>query len=64
LTTTVLEWSGKWPDERFSLLKEHERKTLFDIPVDEDSLISHYSLSPADFGGANTISSASRSNSA
>ena len=33
---------------RRALLKEHERKTLFDIPVDEDSLISHYSLSPAD----------------
>lgn len=33
---------------RRALLKELERKTLFDIPVDEDSLISHYSLSPAD----------------
>lgn len=33
---------------RRALLKEHERKTLFDIPVDEDSLIRHYSLSPAD----------------
>ncbi|WP_425374560.1 DUF4158 domain-containing protein [Mesorhizobium waimense] len=33
---------------RRALLKEHERKTLFDIPVDEDGLIRHYSLSPAD----------------
>ncbi|RJT19181.1 DUF4158 domain-containing protein, partial [Mesorhizobium waimense] len=33
---------------RRALLKEHERKTLFDIPVDDDGLISHYSLSPAD----------------
>ncbi|TGU44307.1 DUF4158 domain-containing protein, partial [bacterium M00.F.Ca.ET.152.01.1.1] len=33
---------------RRALLKEHERKTLFDIPVDEDSLTRHYSLSPAD----------------
>ena len=30
------------------LLKEQDRRKLFDIPVDEDSLIRHYSLSPAD----------------
>ncbi|PAQ06946.1 Tn3 family transposase [Mesorhizobium temperatum] len=33
---------------RRALLKEHERKTLLDIPIDEDSLIRHYSLAPAD----------------
>lgn len=33
---------------RRALLKEHERKTLFEIPIDEDSLIRHYSLEPAD----------------
>ncbi|WP_281036010.1 MULTISPECIES: DUF4158 domain-containing protein [unclassified Mesorhizobium] len=33
---------------RRALLKEHERKTLLDIPIDEDSLIRHYSLVPAD----------------
>ncbi|MER8656165.1 MULTISPECIES: hypothetical protein [unclassified Mesorhizobium] len=33
---------------RGALLKEHERKTLLDIPIDEDSLIRHYSLAPAD----------------
>lgn len=30
------------------LLKDQDRRTLFDIPVDEDSLIRHYSLSPSD----------------
>ncbi|WP_429098879.1 DUF4158 domain-containing protein, partial [Aminobacter sp. BE322] len=30
------------------LLKAQDRRKLFDIPVDEDSLIRHYSLSPAD----------------
>lgn len=30
------------------LLKEQDRRELFDIPVDEDSLIRHFSLSPAD----------------
>lgn len=30
------------------LLKEQNRRALFDIPVDEDSLIRHYSLSPTD----------------
>lgn len=30
------------------LLKERDRRKLFDIPVDENSLIRHYSLSPAD----------------
>lgn len=30
------------------LLKEQDRRKLFDVPVDEDSLIRHYSLSPAD----------------
>jgi hypothetical protein len=30
------------------LLKEQDRRKLFDISVDEDSLIRHYSLSPAD----------------
>lgn len=30
------------------LLKERDRRELFDIPVDEDSLIRHYSLSPTD----------------
>ena len=30
------------------LLKEQDQRALFDIPVDEDSLIRHYSLSPAD----------------
>lgn len=33
---------------RRALLKEHERKTLLGIPIDEASLIRHYSLSPAD----------------
>ena len=30
------------------LLKNQDRHALFDIPTDEDSLIRHYSLSPAD----------------
>ena len=30
------------------LLKIQDRKALFDIPTDEDSLMRHYSLSPAD----------------
>ncbi|CAA0128661.1 Uncharacterised protein [Starkeya nomas] len=30
------------------LLKVHDRRTLFNIPADEDSLIRHYSLSSAD----------------
>ncbi|TIS98541.1 MAG: DUF4158 domain-containing protein, partial [Mesorhizobium sp.] len=30
------------------LLKAQERLKLFDVPADEDSLIRHYSLSPAD----------------
>ncbi len=30
------------------LLKEQDRRKLFDVPVDEYSLIRHYSLSPAD----------------
>ena len=30
------------------LLKVQDRQELFDIPTDEDSLIRHYSLSPAD----------------
>lgn len=30
------------------LLKDQDRKKLFDIPDDEDSLIRHYSLSPTD----------------
>jgi hypothetical protein len=38
----------EWKVARRALLKEHERKTLFDIPVNEDSVIRHYSLSPAD----------------
>jgi hypothetical protein len=38
----------EWKVARRALLKELERKTLFDIPVDEDSLIRHYSLSPVD----------------
>ncbi|MBO9463310.1 Tn3 family transposase [Labrenzia sp. R5_0] len=33
---------------RRMLLKVQERQELFDIPTDEDSLIHHYSLSPAD----------------
>lgn len=33
---------------RRTLLKAQDRQELFDIPVDEDSLIRHYSLSPAD----------------
>jgi TnpA family transposase len=33
---------------RRTLLKAHDRQELFDIPTDEDSLIRHYSLSPAD----------------
>jgi TnpA family transposase len=33
---------------RRAFLKEHERKKLFAIPVDEDSLMRHYPLSPAD----------------
>lgn len=33
---------------RRRLLKVQERQALFDIPTDEDSLIRHYSLSPAD----------------
>ena len=31
-----------------TLLKPHDRQELFGIPTDEDSLIRHYSLSPAD----------------
>jgi TnpA family transposase len=31
-----------------TLLKIQDRRELFDIPTDEDSLIRHYSLSPAD----------------
>ena len=31
-----------------TLLKVHDRQTLFNIPADEDSLIRHYSLSSAD----------------
>lgn len=31
-----------------TLLKVQDRQELFDIPADEDSLIRHYSLSPAD----------------
>ncbi len=31
-----------------TLLKIQDRHELFDIPTDEDSLIRHYSLSPAD----------------
>jgi TnpA family transposase len=30
------------------LLKVHDRQKVFDIPADENSLIRHYSLSPAD----------------
>ncbi|TRC89062.1 aldehyde dehydrogenase family protein [Mesorhizobium sp. WSM4303] len=30
------------------LLKVHDRQKVFDLPADEDSLIRHYSLSPAD----------------
>lgn len=30
------------------LLKVHDRQKIFEIPADEDSLIRHYSLSPAD----------------
>ncbi len=30
------------------LLKDQDRRKLVDVPVDEDSLIRHYSLSPAD----------------
>ncbi len=33
---------------RRALLKPHDRQELFGIPTDEDSLIRHYSLSPAD----------------
>ncbi|MFN3845206.1 MAG: Tn3 family transposase [Paracoccaceae bacterium] len=33
---------------RRTLLKAQDRQALFDIPADEDSLIRHYSLSPAD----------------
>jgi hypothetical protein len=40
--------SVEWKVARRALLKEHERKTLLDIPIDEDSLIRYYSLAPAD----------------
>ena len=30
------------------LLKDQDRRKLFDIPVDEDSFIRHYLLSSAD----------------
>ncbi|WP_210217197.1 DUF4158 domain-containing protein, partial [Agrobacterium pusense] len=30
------------------LLKDQDRRKLVDIPADEESLIRHYSLSPAD----------------
>jgi TnpA family transposase len=33
---------------RRTLLNAQDRRELFDIPTDEDSLIRHYSLSPAD----------------
>lgn len=33
---------------RRALLKKHERATLLDIPVDEDSLVRQYTLTPAD----------------
>ncbi|WP_457588771.1 DUF4158 domain-containing protein [Ensifer canadensis] len=33
---------------RRTLLNAQDRQDLFDIPIDEDSLIRHYSLSPAD----------------
>ena len=33
---------------RRTLLKPHDRQELVGIPTDEDSLIRHYSLSPAD----------------
>lgn len=33
---------------RRTLLKPHDRQELFGIPTDEDSLMRHYSLSPAD----------------
>lgn len=33
---------------RRKLLKVQDRRELFDVPTDEDSLIRHYSLSPAD----------------
>ena len=33
---------------RRTLLKPQDRQELFDVPTDEDSLIRHYSLSPAD----------------
>jgi hypothetical protein len=33
---------------RRKLLHAQDRRGLFDIPTDEDSLIQHYSLSPAD----------------
>lgn len=54
---------------RRTLLKAQDRQELFDIQADEDSLIRHYSLSPADrleidIAGANTISSALRCSSA
>ena len=31
-----------------TLLKGQDRHELFDIPTDDDSLVRHYSLSPAD----------------
>lgn len=33
---------------RRKILKSQDRRELFDIPADEDSLIRHYSLSAAD----------------
>ena len=33
---------------RRKILKAQDRRELFDIPADEDSLIRHYSLSAAD----------------
>ena len=30
------------------LLKPQDRRSLFDIPTDEDSLIRHFTLSPSD----------------
>ena len=41
------ELQEEWMAKR-TLLKVQDRQELFDIPADEDSLIRHYSLSPAD----------------
>lgn len=48
-TTLWADWScGGWAMAKRKLLKVHDRQKIFDIPADEESLIRHYSLSPAD----------------